>query len=184
MAAQHADGDSAVGETPKRQRSEGAQPNGRPKAASYAPQPNGYANGSEFEYRPPPPHNLEAERALLGAILIDNKVHSRVADFVYPVDFFDPLHQQIFETAARLIEAGQRADPITLKPFFEDAAPYLGTLVQLRGLASRPAPRRCCWPIQASAAWRAARARLAPQPGPTACDHACTSPRSRPGRWH
>jgi hypothetical protein len=117
----------------ERWRSEGAPPIS-PKASS-APQPNGYANGSEFEYRPPPPHNLEAERALLGAILIDNKVHSRVADFVYPVDFFDPLHQQIFETAARLIEAGQRADPITLKPFFEDAAPYLGTLVQLRGLA-------------------------------------------------
>ena len=51
--------------------------------------------------------------------------------------FFDPLHQQIFETAAKIIHAGKNATPITLRTFFERAEPispnltvpqYLGTL--------------------------------------------------------
>ena len=58
------------------------------------------------------PHNLEAEQALLGAILVNNEAHGRVADSVRPSDFFDPLHASIFEAASKLIEAGQRADPI------------------------------------------------------------------------
>ena len=96
---------------------------------------NGHA--PKLAYRAPP-HNLEAEQALLGAILINNEVHRRVADFVHAADFFDPFNASIYETASRLIEAGERADPITLKPFFENtelvdatttATQYLGKLV-------------------------------------------------------
>jgi hypothetical protein len=84
------------------------------------------------------PHNLEAEQAVLGAILFDNAVMARVSSFLEPHHFFESLHQQIFETAARLIAEGKRADPITLRPFFERAEPisptltvpqYLGTLL-------------------------------------------------------
>jgi replicative DNA helicase len=67
------------------------------------------------------PHNLEAEQALLGAILINNEAHDRVSDFLEAHHFFDPLHQQIFETAAKLIALGKQATPITLKTFFENA---------------------------------------------------------------
>mgnify|MGYP003694461973 CR=1 FL=1 len=63
------------------------------------------------------PHNLEAEQALLGAILINNEAHDRVSDFLEPHHFYDPLHQQIFETAAKLIASGKQATPITLKTF-------------------------------------------------------------------
>ena len=64
------------------------------------------------------PHNLEAEQALLGAILINNEAHDRVSSFLEPGHFYDPLHQQIYETAATLIGAGKQATPITLKTFF------------------------------------------------------------------
>src|SRR5690242_17251263 len=83
------------------------------------------------------PHNLEAEQALLGAILVNNEAMDRVSSFLEPHHFFDPLHQQIFETAAKLIHAGKNATPITLRTFFERAEPispnlsvpqYLGTL--------------------------------------------------------
>jgi replicative DNA helicase len=64
------------------------------------------------------PHNLEAEQALLGAILINNEAHDRVSSFLEAGHFYDPLHQQIYETAATLIGAGKQATPITLKTFF------------------------------------------------------------------
>ena len=67
------------------------------------------------------PHHLEAEQALLGAILINNEAHDRVSDFLEPHHFYDPLHQQIFETAATLIASGKQATPITLRTFFENA---------------------------------------------------------------
>ena len=74
------------------------------------------------------PHNLEAEQALLGAILVNNEAHDRVSGFLEPHHFYDPLHQQIYETAAKLIAAGKQATPITLKTFFESAEPIDATL--------------------------------------------------------
>ena len=69
------------------------------------------------------PHNLEAEQALLGAILVNNEAHDRVSQFLEAHHFFDPLHQQIYETAAKLIASGKNATPITLRTFFESAEP-------------------------------------------------------------
>lgn len=84
-----------------------------------------------------PPHNIDAEQALLGAILVNNEAMDRVMGFLEPHHFYDPLHQQIYETAAKLIQAGKQATPITLRTFFENAEPidanltvpqYLGRL--------------------------------------------------------
>src|SRR6266571_2616333 len=63
------------------------------------------------------PHNIEAEQALLGAILVNNEAFYRVSDFLEPAHFFEPLHQKIFELCATLIRAGKIATPITLKTF-------------------------------------------------------------------
>jgi len=61
----------------------------------------------------------------------------RVAGFLEPHHFYDPLHQQIYEVAGKLIQAGKQATPITLRTFFENAEPidddltvpqYLGRL--------------------------------------------------------
>ncbi len=63
------------------------------------------------------PHNLEAEQALLGAILVNNEAFYRVSDFLEPRHFFEGIHQKIFEVAASLIRAGKVASPVTLKTF-------------------------------------------------------------------
>jgi replicative DNA helicase len=74
------------------------------------------------------PHNLEAEQALLGAILVNNEAMDRVSSFLDPHHFYDPLHQQIYETAGKLIHVGKQATPITLRTFFETAEPISPTL--------------------------------------------------------
>jgi len=63
------------------------------------------------------PHNIEAEQALLGAILVNNEAYYRVSDFLNPEHLFEPIHQKIYEIAASLIRAGKLATPITLKTF-------------------------------------------------------------------
>jgi replicative DNA helicase len=63
------------------------------------------------------PHNIEAEQALLGAVLVNNEAFYRVSDFLEPAHFFEPLHQKIFELSSSLIRAGKVATPITLKTF-------------------------------------------------------------------
>src|SRR5262245_35326596 len=63
------------------------------------------------------PHNIEAEQALIGAILVNNEAFYRVSDFLEPVHFHEPLHQQIYELASNLIRAGKVATPVTLKTF-------------------------------------------------------------------
>jgi replicative DNA helicase len=63
------------------------------------------------------PHNIEAEQALLGAILVNNEAFYRVSDFLAPKHFFEPIHQRIFELAGGLIRASKIATPVTLKTF-------------------------------------------------------------------
>jgi replicative DNA helicase len=83
------------------------------------------------------PHNIDAEQALLGAVLVNNEAQDRVSSFLEAHHFYDPLHQQIYETVSKLITSGKQATPITLKTFFENAEPidanlsvpqYLGRL--------------------------------------------------------
>lgn len=66
-----------------------------------------------------PPMNLEAEQALLGAILANNAAYERVSEFLLPGHFADPLHGRIFESCGTLIERGQIANAIQLKNLFE-----------------------------------------------------------------
>ncbi len=74
------------------------------------------------------PHNIEAEQALLGAILVNNESLDRVSSFLSAEHFYDPLHREIYTTASALIQAGKQATPITLKTFFENAEPIDATL--------------------------------------------------------
>ncbi|MEH6476416.1 MAG: replicative DNA helicase [Sneathiella sp.] len=66
------------------------------------------------------PHNLDAERDLLGAILINNEASSKVSSFLKPEHFYEPVHSRIFDAASVLIDRGEIADPITLKSYFEN----------------------------------------------------------------
>ncbi len=61
------------------------------------------------------PHNVEAEQALLGAILLNNDAFYRVSDFLESVHFYEPVHRDIYDIAGRIIRAGKSADPTTIK---------------------------------------------------------------------
>ncbi len=63
------------------------------------------------------PNNIEAEQALLGAILVNNDAFYRVSDFLKPGHFHEPLHRKIYEVAADLIRLGKIANPVTMKTF-------------------------------------------------------------------
>lgn len=64
--------------------------------------------------------NIEAEQALLGAILVNNDVFPRIANAVEVADFYEPVHARIFEAAARRIQQDILASPVTLKAALEN----------------------------------------------------------------
>ena len=68
------------------------------------------------EYRQQP-SNIDAEQALLGAVLVNNDAYYRISDFLLPAHFFEEVHRRVFEVASSLIKAGKVANPITLKTF-------------------------------------------------------------------
>lgn len=57
----------------------------------------------------------EAEQQLLGALLTNNETYSRVLGVIDTSDFYDPVHQRIFDKIKERIDAGQLASPVTLK---------------------------------------------------------------------
>lgn len=63
--------------------------------------------------------NVEAEAALLGALMSDANLIDGIADTLDPQDFFEPLHGRIFETIVAEHGRGHRATPVTLRPFFD-----------------------------------------------------------------
>jgi replicative DNA helicase len=69
------------------------------------------------EYRQTP-FDVEAEQALLGAILVNNDAFERVSGFLEPEHFHEPMHQRVYEALARVIRKGQLASPVTLRPYF------------------------------------------------------------------
>jgi len=83
-----------------------------------------------------PPHNFEAEQALLGAILLNNRAFEKVSEYLRAEHFADPVHGRIFAACGKLIERGQMANPVTLKSYFENdgglaeigGTPYLAQL--------------------------------------------------------
>ena len=76
------------------------------------------------------PQNIEAEQALLGAILANNKAFEKISEFLKPQHFADSMHAKIFEVISKLITRGHVADVITLKSYFEQD----GTLDDVGGI--------------------------------------------------
>lgn len=65
-----------------------------------------------------PPHNFEAEMALLGAIMSKNTLLDRI-EFLEPEHFADARHGRIFAACRHLYRESKAADPITLKDHFQ-----------------------------------------------------------------
>src|ERR1044072_4685144 len=61
------------------------------------------------------PHNLEAERSVLGAILLHNDAFNLAAEVIDAGDFFRDAHRRIFDKMVKLSERGDAIDLVTLK---------------------------------------------------------------------
>ncbi|RST30412.1 replicative DNA helicase [Sphingomonas ginkgonis] len=68
---------------------------------------------------PSVPHNIEAEAALLGALMIDNRLVEDVQLRLRADHFFEPLHGRIYEAILRMTDRNMVANPVTLRPMFE-----------------------------------------------------------------
>ena len=66
------------------------------------------------------PNNIEAEQSVIGSILVTNEIFDEINTIISNSNFYDPMHQRIFEAIENLIYKGMLANPITLKGFFED----------------------------------------------------------------
>lgn len=82
------------------------------------------------------PSNLEAEQALLGALMIDNRLVDRVAVGLNPDDFYEPLHGRVYAAIVNAVARGEKVTPVTLKPAFEadPAMIEMGGVAYLAGL--------------------------------------------------
>src|SRR5687767_11173896 len=74
------------------------------------PQPSG---------APALPQNVEAEAALLGALMIDNRLAEDIQLKLRPDHFHEPLHARIYEAILKLVDRNMIASPVTLRPMFE-----------------------------------------------------------------
>ncbi|MCP1726318.1 replicative DNA helicase [Natronospira proteinivora] len=78
-----------------------------------------------------PPHSVEAEQAVLGALMLDNSSWDHVADLISDSDFYRRDHQIIFRALAALAEKGDPSDAVTVSEFLDNR----GELDDAGGLA-------------------------------------------------
>ena len=85
-----------------------------------------------------PPQNLEAEQAVLGSILADNKNLEKVSEFLKPEHFAHPIHGKIYDICSNYINQNRLADIVTLRPLFanDEALKDVGGVDYLAKLAS------------------------------------------------
>ena len=66
------------------------------------------------------PNNIEAEQAVIGSILVTNEIFDDINTIISYLNFYDPMHQKIFNAIESMIYKGLLANPITLKNYFEN----------------------------------------------------------------
>ena len=82
--------------------------------------------------------NIEAEAALLGAMMVNNGIIDRILDKVQSDDFYEPMHGRIFTTISNYHLTGKQANPVTLAPYLAadpaiQAVGGVGYLAKLTG---------------------------------------------------
>lgn len=65
------------------------------------------------------PDAVEHEQYLLGSIFLDNASYWRVASFLKPEHFSDPIHVDVYAKTGKMISENRTANPVTLKPYID-----------------------------------------------------------------
>lgn len=87
--------------------------------------------GGELYFDRVPPQNLEAEQAVLGAILLQSEALITAMERVQAEDFYDKSHQMIYEVMVQLGESNQPIDLVTLTSLLQDK----GQLEEIGGVS-------------------------------------------------
>ena len=66
------------------------------------------------------PNNIEAEQSVIGSILVTNEIFDEISTIISSINFYDPMHEKIYNAIESLIYKGMLANPITLKNYFEN----------------------------------------------------------------
>ena len=85
-----------------------------------------------------PPHNLDAEQSILGAIMLENTAIDRALETIIPDDFYKDAHRRIFLSMVDLSESGEAIDIITLPDALkkDDALDKVGGVAYLTTLVN------------------------------------------------
>ncbi|NCN94743.1 replicative DNA helicase [Candidatus Wolfebacteria bacterium] len=67
-----------------------------------------------------PPQDIEAERSVLGALMLDKEAIIKVADLINPSDFYQPAHAKIFDAIFKLFEKGEPIDVLSVNKKLKD----------------------------------------------------------------
>ena len=66
------------------------------------------------------PNNIEAEQSVIGSILVTNEIFDEISTIISSINFYDPMHEKIYNAIENLVYKGMLANPITLKNYFEN----------------------------------------------------------------
>ncbi len=86
---------------------------------------------TELAHLRTPPHSIEAEQSVLGALILDNNAIDKIADLLAPEDFYNEGHRLVYEHLNRLAAEGKPADAVTLA----ESLRAVGKLEYVGGLA-------------------------------------------------
>lgn len=78
-----------------------------------------------------PPHNIEAEQAVIGAIFLEPEAFSTASELLLPEDFYRASHQRIFGAMLKLSDRGEPIDPVTVTTLLSNE----GTLAEAGGVS-------------------------------------------------
>jgi len=88
-------------------------------------------NGTATVITQLPPQNIDAEKSLLGSLLIDREAIDKVVDFLSPEDFYNRNHQVVYEAARGLFEHRENIDILTVSSKLKE----MGSLDQIGGIS-------------------------------------------------
>ncbi len=95
-------------------RRQGHSGGGRPGGMGGASLNAGASNGGGGATNRVPPHNLQAEQSLLGAMLLSRDAIASAVEICGANDFYKPAHGHIFDAITTLYAQGEPADPVTV----------------------------------------------------------------------
>lgn len=92
------------------------------------------------DFRPALPDATDAERGLLGALMVNADAYWRVAGFLKPEHFFEPINAEIYKTIGAMLNEGRAVNPITIRPYLPAGEGDATSAAYLANLAAGAMP--------------------------------------------